>query len=90
MLNDYVTSLIRTWTPVGIGLALTWLAREWGVVLDESTSAAASGVAVALVSGLYYAAVRALEAVDPRIGRWLLALGAGGTPSYERPRSPSR
>lgn len=81
-MNDYILSLVRTYVPIGCGLALTWLARELGVVLDEDTGAMASTVAVALVTAAYYAAVRVLEAVDPRIGRVLLALGAGPAPTY--------
>ena len=89
-MNDYVLSLIRTWTPVGVGLALTWLARELGVVLDEDTGAMASTVAVAVVTAAWYALARALEAVDPRIGRVLLALGAGSAPTYQRSRGLPR
>lgn len=81
-MSDYIVSLIRTWTPVGVGLALTWLAREANIVLDEDTSAMASAVAVALVSGAWYAVARALEARVPALG---VLLGAAKAPAYERP-----
>ncbi|MBX6382010.1 MAG: hypothetical protein IRZ07_03400 [Microbispora sp.] len=78
-MNDYVISLIRTWVPVGVGLVITWLARELGVVLDDDTTATAATVAVAVVTAVYYAAARALESRWPALG---VLLGAAKTPAY--------
>jgi len=79
VLSDGVVSLIRTYVPLGVGLAVTYLARELGVVLDEDTSAMASSAAVAVVTAVYYAAARALESRWPALG---VLLGAAKTPSY--------
>ncbi|MFD0854442.1 hypothetical protein ACFQ07_19560, partial [Actinomadura adrarensis] len=77
-MNDYVVSLIRTWVPLAVGSALTWLATETGIVLDEQTGAMANTVAVALVTAAYYTGARAIEQRWPRTGRALLTLGLTG------------
>ena len=81
-MNDYITSLIRTYVPLGVGFALTWLAREAGIVLDDNTSAMATAVAVALVTGAYYAAARAVEQHWPAVGRLFVAFGLAKAPTY--------
>lgn len=86
MLNDLVPSLIRTYVPMGVGLALTFLFRTLHIVIDDQTSAAVTAFAVLVVSGVYYAAVKALEAKWPAIGRVLLALGlTAKQPAYVKP-----
>ncbi|MFC5747140.1 hypothetical protein [Actinomadura rugatobispora] len=89
-MNDYVVSLIRTWVPVAVGAALTWLATEAGIVLDDDTSATATAAAVAVVTAAYYAAARAIEQKWPKVGRIMLALGLTGarTPAYQ-PTTPA-
>nr|PZN23927.1 MAG: hypothetical protein DIU75_04190 [Mycolicibacterium hassiacum] len=79
MLSDGVVSLIRTYVPLAVGVAVTYLARKLGVVLDEDTSAMASSAAVAVVTAVYYAAARALESRWPTLG---VLLGAARAPSY--------
>ncbi|WP_207935865.1 hypothetical protein [Actinomadura sp. KC216] len=79
-MNNYILSLVRTYVPIGVGLALTWLARELGIVLDGDTSAMASAVAVALASGAWYALARALEAYWPTFG---VLLGSAKAPEYK-------
>jgi len=79
VLNDGVVSLIRTYVPLAVGVAVTYLAQTLGVVLDEDTSAMASAVAVAVVTAVYYAAARALESRWPALG---VLLGAAKTPAY--------
>lgn len=81
MLNDGVVSLIRTYVPLAVGVAVAYLAQTFGVVLDEDTSAMASSAAVAIVTAVYYAAARALESRWPALG---VLLGAPKTPSYSR------
>jgi hypothetical protein len=81
-MNDYMVSLIRTWVPVGVGAALTWLATEAGIVLDENTSAMGAVFAVALVTAAYYALARAVERAWPVAGSVLVALGIAKAPTY--------
>lgn len=78
MLTDYLLSLIRTWVPVGVGAALTWLAMHFNIVLDADMSTTAATVATGLIVGAYYALVRALETQWPGFGR-LLGKKAGVT-----------
>jgi len=72
-------SLIRTYVPLAVGVAVAYLARTLGVVLDEDTSAMATSVAVAVVTAVYYAAARALESRWPALG---VLLGAPTAPTY--------
>lgn len=81
MLSDYVLSVIRTWVPVLVASALVFLAREWNIGVSESTSAALTTNAIAVVTLAYYALVRLAERRWPKIG-WLL--GAARTPTYSQ------
>jgi hypothetical protein len=60
---------------MGVGLVATWLISK-GVVFD---SAALEIAAVSLISGAYYALVRALEAKFPWVG---VLLGVRKEPTY--------
>lgn len=71
MLADYALSMIRTYVPVGVGAALTWLAMHYNVVLDDNMSTTAAGFATALVIAAYYGLVRTLEIRWPWFGRLL-------------------
>lgn len=86
MPNDYFVSLIRTWVPVAIGSALTWLASTLGIVLSEDTSAPLTVAAVGIVTAVYYALARAAEKQWPTLGRILLALGlTSAKVAYQKP-----
>lgn len=90
-MNDYFVSLIRTWVPVGVGAAVTWLAATLGIVLDDETSKGLLVVSTAVVIAVYYAAARLVEKRYPGFGRVLVALGLAGKPVYpETDRMPSR
>lgn len=86
-LNDYVLSLIRTFVPVAIGAGLTWAGRRWGIVLPEDLSAQGAMAVTALVIGVYYAVVRALEMRWPIFGK---LLGASKPPAYAPVPVPMR
>lgn len=81
-MNDYVLSLIRTWTPIAIGAVLSWLAVKYGIAVPESISNEVTVGLTAAVIGLYYAAVRALEKRWPAFGK---LLGAAKPPVYVEP-----
>jgi hypothetical protein len=78
-LNDYLLSLIRTYVPILIGAALTWAARNWGIVLPEGLSAQTAIAVTGLVVAVYYGIVRALEMRWPWFGK---LLGASKPPAY--------
>ncbi len=94
-LRNYITSLVRTWVPVGVGVALSWLAAKYGIVVDDATKAQGMMFFTAFVTGIYYAAVRWLESKFPKLG-WLLGLPVqpgylpvqGGKP--QPPPTPNR
>lgn len=78
-MSDYLVSLIRTWVPVAVGVAITWLGAQLGVDIDSTEAAAAvTGVVVAV----YYAVARILEDRWPQLG---LLLGRASVPAYGTP-----
>jgi hypothetical protein len=78
-MNDFVIAQIRTWVPVAIGAALTYLAAKLGVVIDEDISGQVAAVAVTIVTGVYYLLVSALARKWSAFG-WLL--GYAKAPTY--------
>lgn len=81
-MNDFLTSLIRTWVPVGIGAFISWLATNYDVIVPEDASSSLVVGVVALVTAVYYALARAIEKAYPMLGRLLVGLGAGKAPEY--------
>lgn len=79
MLSNAIIALIRTHVPLGVGVALTWAATEYGIVLDEHTSTSLAIGVTGAVAAVYYTAALALEAKWPRLG---VLLGATGAPAY--------
>lgn len=78
-LSDQIVSLIRTWVPILIGVALTKLGLMLGVD-DLGVDGASLGAAMAgLVTAVYYAIARKAEARWPAAG---ILLGFRKAPSY--------
>jgi hypothetical protein len=77
-INDTLIGLIRTWVPIGVGAAISWLATN-GLELDEETRTAAIVATTGAIQALYYTVVRLLENKVPAVG-WLL--GSAKTPTY--------
>lgn len=82
MLSNFVTSLIRTYVPIGVGALLAWLATTLGVVIDPSSQAGLVILAVGVLSAAYYWLARILERKWPVLG---FLLGAVAKPSYTKP-----
>lgn len=78
-MNDNIVAQIRTTVPVIVGAVLAWLAKEHGVIVDESAGVGLTTGLVALLTSIYYAAARFLENKVPSLG-WLL--GNPKTPTY--------
>lgn len=78
--RDQIASVIRTTVPYAIGLGLTALGRETGIVLDEGSSAGLTAGVSALAGTAYYVVVRALESKWKGVG-WLLGLAL--PPKYD-------
>ena len=81
-----VDSIARTWVPVGIGAALTWINAHWDVSLPSGASSTLVITTTGLTIAGYYAGARLLERRFPKIGRWLLALNlTKARPTYAQP-----
>ncbi len=74
-----VPSLIRTYTPIAVGALVTYLARTWGVVIDDHASADLTLGVGGIAMALYYTLLRVAEAKVPALG-WLL--GVAKQPAY--------
>lgn len=81
-MNDYVLSLVRTWVPVAVGSAVTWVALHWGFALPKDLEAQLAVVATGAVIVAYYTIVRALEKKWPAFGK---LLGTSKKPVYVEP-----
>lgn len=81
-MNDYLIGHIRTWVPILVGVAVTWLARELGIVIDEATETNLVIGIVGAVSAVYYALIRGLAEKWPWIGT---LLGVNKAPVYSQP-----
>lgn len=82
--SDVVPSLIRTWTPIGVGAAISWAATQ-GIDVSDSAKSALVALLTAVISGTYYALVRVAEQKWPQLG-WLL--GSPNQPSYNQGEPP--
>ena len=69
-MTDFITSLIRTWTPIAVGAVVAWLVAR-GIEIPKEAVDGVVAFLAALFSGLYYAIIRALETRFPQLG-WLL------------------
>jgi hypothetical protein len=78
-MNSYAVSLIRTYTPVLVGLVLAFLTTHFGIHPDAGTAAGLTAVLAAIFTGIYYAGVRALEKKYPKAG---VLLGHTAKPLY--------
>lgn len=92
-ISDLAVSFIRTFAPIAVGSALTWVSTTWHIVLKPSTSAQVAIWATAGVTASYYATARYLEHVKGSrlwqrgarwLGRWMLG-GVLRRPVYAAP-----
>lgn len=72
-MNDFVISLIRTWTPMAVGAFVAWL-TSLGVNLDPGATAGLIAFLGALFSAVYYLIVRLIEKKYPGAGALLGAV----------------
>lgn len=78
-MNDNIVAQIRTTVPAIVGAVLAYLAKEFGIVIDESAGAGLVAGLSALLTAAFYAFARFLENRWPSLG-WLL--GNPKTPTY--------
>lgn len=80
-----IPALIRTYVPVGVGYALSFLATLGVTVDGNSRNALILGLG-AVLSAAYYTVVHALESRWPAFS---VLLGSSAQPSYDSPLTPS-
>lgn len=69
-MNDFITSLIRTYVPIGVGALMSWLATR-GLDIDPQAGAGLIVFMTGTLQAAYYVVVRLLERQFPQVG-WLL------------------
>ena len=67
-MNSFIISLIRTYVPVAVGVALTWLASTLHIVIYPSSQAGLVALCVAVLTSAYYLLARFLESKIPALG----------------------
>jgi hypothetical protein len=82
-MNDLVTSLIRTWTPIIVGQIAGYLAAT-GIDVDANAIAGLTAFLGALFSGLYYLVVRLIERKYPQAG---ILLGKAKLVEYSKAKA---
>jgi len=83
-MTNFVTSLIRTYTPILIGTILSFLAVKYGFVVEESIQAQLVAGLTGTVIAAYYLIARLLERKFPQFG---VLLGSTQKPVYVEPTS---
>lgn len=77
-MSDFVTSLIRTYTPMIVGGVVSFLTAKGLDIPEESVMGVTTFLTV-VISGAYYGIVRFLETRYPAIG---ILLGKRSEPKY--------
>jgi len=78
-MNDFVTSLIRTYVPVAVGTLVSWLVSS-GIDIDPSDTKGVVAFMTAALIGIYYLVARILERNYPPLG---FLLGSTKKPEYK-------
>lgn len=77
-MNDFVTSLIRTYVPIAVGAVVSFLLTK-GIELDANAQLGLVTFLTALLQGVYYLVARLLEQKFPQLG---FLLGSTKKPEY--------
>lgn len=78
-MNDFATSLIRTYVPIAVGAVASYLLTK-GIEIDANAQLGLVTFLTALSQGVYYLIARLLEKSFPAIGG--LLLGSSKKPEY--------
>lgn len=82
-MSNFITSLIRTWTPTLVGSVLAWLASKGMEINPEDAAAIITGLTGLFIAG-YYLLARLIEKKFPTLGGYLL--GSTAKPTYVEPK----
>ncbi|GAA4176619.1 hypothetical protein [Gryllotalpicola koreensis] len=81
--TDFVASLIRTYVPILAGLILSWLATvHLPIRIEGIPQGVMESALTAVLAGIWYLIVRALETRWPKLG---VFLGVPKAPAYTPP-----
>lgn len=80
-MNNFVTSLIRTYVPIGVGAMASYLLSQ-GLELDASAQLGLITFLTAILQGVYYLVARILERRFPQLS---FLLGSSAQPKYVEP-----
>lgn len=81
-MNNFLTSLIRTYVPILVGSVISFLVVNYGLVVDENvTIQLVTGLTGFIIAG-YYLLARLLERKFPQLG---ILLGSTAKPVYVEP-----
>ena len=80
--GNVIVANIRTFVPIAVGAALTWVASKLGIVVDDNTKMTAAALAVLIVTSVWYGVVHWVEQKWPSVG-WLF--GKAALPYYKKP-----
>lgn len=79
-MQDFVTSLIRTYAPIVVGAVVSWALTQ-GITVSPDTQASLIVTFTAVLQGTYYLVVRLLEQRWPKLGA---LLGKAKAPEYTK------
>lgn len=79
-MNNFVTSQIRTYTPIIVGALVAWL-TSLSLQLDAETQSGLIVVLTGVLQAVYYLIARLLEKRWPQLG---VLLGSAKTPTYKK------
>jgi hypothetical protein len=85
-MNDFVTSLIRTYVPMVVGSVVAWLSVR-GFDIDPAGVIGLTAFLSGFISAAYYLVVRILERQFPSAG---VLLGSAKKPEYTDPINNGR
>lgn len=81
-MNNFVTSLVRTYVPIFVGSIFSYLAVKYGLVVDGDIQNQLVAGLTGVVIAVYYLVVRLLERRFPEVG---ILLGSTQKPVYVAP-----
>lgn len=77
-MNDFITSLIRTYVPIAVGAVASYLVTA-GIDIDANAQLGLVTFLTAVLQGVYYLLARLLEQKFPQFG---FLLGSAKKPEY--------
>lgn len=81
-MNNFMTSIVRTYVPIVVGSVLSFLAVRYGLAVTPDIENQLVAGLTGLIIAVYYGIVRLLERKFPQVG---VLLGSAQKPVYVEP-----